>query len=291
MHSAKISLEQYCEICTETDVSPCYHPRFIEFYFAQLKKKPKIIGRFDNQGRLLAAYPVLFGQIFPNSLHKKLLKQKSIMLGEISQPEALFPVVQSVPKISLNCFSPTTSPILSGVVRGLGNYSLKSMAIAKKTKHKNPTRARKSLFKKGAKVYFTDELDKNDFADIYIRLHGQRWGYSSHDLRYVRVQILKLYNHIYGGVLFKDNEPLAAHLCFKCEGRRFFYVDAVNIGVKSVDDKRASYGSIMILSSLRKAEEISHTLGKTLRFSFGYYYGPQDYKNLWAYPEKTFIAF
>jgi len=290
MRSNLISLDQYYDFCLEKDISPNYHPRFIEFYFAQLGKKPKIIGRFDKHSRLITAYPVLFGQIFPNTLHKKLLGNKIRRLGDISQPEALFPVVQSAPKFSLNRFSPTTSPILNGVVKGIGNYSLKSMAIAKKAKHKSVTRARKSLFKEGAKVYFTDELDRNDFADIYTRLHGLRWGYTFDDLVYVRQQILELYDYILGGVLVNDDEPLAAHLCFKCEGRSLFYVDAVNIGVKLVHDSRTSYGSVMILSSLDKAEEISQSLGKILRFSFGYYYGPQDYKNLWTRPEKTFIA-
>jgi len=288
--SSKISLNQYYDFCLNADISPNYHPNFVEFYFSQLRKKPKIIGRFDNQGQLIAAYPVLYCQIFPNSLHKRLLGGKTLKLGDIGQPEALFPVVQSAPKFSLNRFSITTSPLLRGVVRGVGNYSLRSIAIAKKTKHKNATRAQRLLFNEGGKVYFTDELDKSDFVDIYIRLHSQRWGYSPEDLRYVREQIVKLYGNIFGGVLVKDNEPLAVQLCFKSKGKRFYYVDFINIGVKS-HDRKLSYGSIMMLSTLRKAEEISSSLGKTLRFSFGYYYWQQNYKSLWANPEPTFIAF
>lgn len=293
--SSKISLSQYYDFCLNVDISPNFHPSFVEFYFSQLRKKPKIIGRFDNQGQLIAAYPVLYGQIFPNSLHKRLLGKKTVKLGDIGQPEALFPVIRSAPKLSLNCFSPTTSPILRGVVKGIGKYSLKSIAIAKKAKHKSATRAQKRFFKEGGKIYFTDEedLEINDFADIYISLHGQKWCHTDYDLRYIRNQIIQLSQYIFGGILFKGNEPFAAHLCFKNVGKAIYYVDAINIGIKQIEKPKwyESYGSILLLASLRKAEERSHSLGKALRYSYGYFYGPKDYKHLWAQPEKTYIAF
>jgi len=289
--SSEISLNQYFDFCKNTDVSPNYHPSFVEFYFSQLKKKPKIIGRFDTHGRLIAAYPVLLGQIFPNTLHKTILREKHMKLGDIGQPEALFPVAQLIPKFSLHRFSPITSPILSEVIKSFGSYSLKSIAIGKKAKHRSAKKAQNNFFRDGGKIHSTEEIDRNDFADIYIRLHAQRWGYSIDHLRYVREQILKLYKYIDGVILIKNNDPLGALLCFQCEGESIYYVDAINMGVKSMDNKHSSYGSIMLLTSLRKAEETAYSLGKTLRYSYGYYYGEQDYKNLWANPEPTFIAF
>jgi hypothetical protein len=293
MRSTHISLDQYYEICSETNISPNYHPSFVEFYFAQLGKKPKIIGRFNNQGQLIAAYPVLYGQIFPNTLHKRLLGKDSIKLGDIGQPEALFPIAELAPKISLNCFSPTTSPILSGLVRKLPHYSLKNIAIARNLEHRRLSREKRSLkkfLKEGGKIYFTDELERREFADIYIRLHCDRWGYSVEDFRYIREQIIELYKHIFGSILVMDNEPVAVLLCYKVEGKTIYYIDAINMGAKIAENKQLSYGSTMILMCLRKAEDISHSIRKELRFSFGYYYGTKNYKHLWTRPEKTFIG-
>lgn len=293
--SSKISLNQYYDFCLNADISPNFHPDFVEFYFGQLRRKPRIIGRFDNHGQLIAAYPVLYGQIFPNTIHKRLLGKQAIKLGDIGQPEALFPVARFAPKFSLNRLSPTTSPLLRRIVKSRWNYSLKSIAIAKKAKHKSAIRAQKIFLKEGGKIFFTDEggIDINDFADIYIKLHSKKRGYSDYDLRYIRNQIIKLSQHFFGGVLIKDNEPFAAHLCFKCEGKEIYYVDAINIGIKKIEKPKwyESYGSILLLASIRKAEERSQALGKTLRYSYGYYYGPTDYKNQWAQPEKTYIAF
>jgi hypothetical protein len=291
MRSTLISLDKYYEICSQADISPNYHPKFVEFYFAQLRKKPKIISRINKQGQVIAAYPVLYGQIFPNSLHKRLLRQNSRKLGDIGQPEALFPVVHSGEKFSLNCLSPTTSPLISSLVRKLPNYSIKNIAIAKQSKHKRLVRAQKSFFSKGGKVYSTEELDKNDFADVYLSLHAQRWGYATEDLRCLHEQILNLYEQVDGGILVKNKEPVAALLCYKAEGKTIYYVDAINLGVKLGDDRRFSYGSIMLLSNLRRSEEIAHYLNKKLRYSYGYHYGARDYKNLWAYPEKTYGSF
>ena len=238
---------------------------------------------------------MLYGQIFPNSLHKRLLGKDAVKLGDIGQPEALFPVICSAPRFLLNRLSPTTSPLLSGIVKTRWNYSLKSIAIAKKTKHKNATRAQKRFLKEGGKIYFTDEgdIEINDFANIYIRLHSQKWGHTDYDMRHTRNQIIKLSKHVSGGVLIKDDEPFAAHLCFKCEGKKKYYVDAINIGTKKIEKPKwyESYGSILLLASLRKAEDVSRSSGKTLRYSYGYFYGSKDYKHMWAQPEKTYIAF
>ena len=290
----KISLNQYYDFCINNDISPNFHPAFVEFYFGQLKKKPKIIGRFDKHGQLIAAYPVLYGQIFPNSLHKRLLGKDAVRLGDIGQPEALFPVVSSAPRFLLNRLSPVTSPLLSKIVKPRWKYSLKSVAIAKKTKHKSAKRAQNRFLKEGGKIFFTNNRDIgiNDFANIYTRLYSQKWGQTDSDMRHIRNQIIKLSQLVSGVVLVKDDEPLAALLCFKCEGKKIYYVDAVNTGMKKIDKSKRheSYGSILLLSSLRNTEDASLALGKTLRFSFGYFYGANDYKHLWAQPEKTYIA-
>ena len=88
----RISIEEYSEICQRTDISPNYHPNFIDYYFGTLKKKPKIIGKYDVNGQLIAASPVLLRQVFPNALHKRLLGDKYKKMGDIGQPEMLFPV-------------------------------------------------------------------------------------------------------------------------------------------------------------------------------------------------------
>ncbi|BBO72982.1 acetyltransferase [Desulfosarcina widdelii] len=290
VQNKNISLKQYYDFCLNADMSPNFHPNFVEFYYSQLKIKPQIIGRMNKNGQLIAAYPVLYRQIFPNSLHKKILGKKFNILGDIGQPEIFFPVLKNSTKISLNNLSPTTSPLLKNFLKRSINYSIKSIAIAKKTRHKNITREQKKLLQNGGKIYFTDEINKKDFVDIYIRLHCKRWGYMPDELRYVRKQIIKLYKHIHGGILLLKNEPLAAQLCFKNEGKNIFYVDFINLGVKA-HDKKQSYGSIMMLSTLRKSEHVAFYKGKKLRFSFGYYQGKNHYKSLWTNPEPTFIAF
>jgi hypothetical protein len=289
MVSNSISLNEYYDFCRNSDISPNYHPDFIDFYFAKLSRKPKIIGHFDKTGRLIAAYPVLFKLLFPNTLHKIILKKEMAKLGDIGQPEALFPVVVKK-KIILKCFSPVTSPVMREKVRSLGNYSVKRVAIAKKAKHKSLTKAIKLFQAQGGEIFFTDTLHYSDFAEIYTKLINQNRGIPVEDLRNVREQILILYKYCHGCVLFKDKEPKAALLSWKFIGKTILYVQGVNYVYKLSERKKTPFGNIVMLASLRNAEELALTVEKRLRYSFGYYYGPQDYKNRWAKPESTFIG-
>lgn len=290
MTSAKISLNDYSALCLHADISPNYHPSFIEYYFGVLKKKPQLIGKYDKQGQLIAAYPVYLRQVFPNTLHMRLLGDRGKRMGCIGQPEILFPVAPEVSMISLNYLAPTTSPLLNGIIRQVPKYSLKSMAIAQVRRHKKLTHRVKVYFETEGKAYFTDSLDKKDFAETYIRLHCERWGFSIYDFRYVKEQILHLYDNIFGVILCNNGEPVASQLCFTAAGKTIYYVDFINSGVKIEKNNNISYGSILMLLSLRRAEETALKMGKKLRYSFGYYYGDRTYKAIWARPEMTFIG-
>lgn len=290
LSSKYISLEEYARFCQDADLAPNYHPAFVDYYFGALERKPRIVGRFDSQGRLVAAFPVALRQVFPNAAHKRLMGEAFRKLGDIGQPEMLFPTVPAPKAASLTYLSPTTSPLLAGSIRGIGRWSLKRMAIAKARRHKKLTHRRKAFLESGGEVWFSDALDRNEFAAIYARLYCQRWGCPVESLRYVREQICHLYPHVLGTVLLANREPVAAQLCFVVVGKSLVYVDFINSGVRIQKDNTISYGSIMLLCSLRRAEAIAAGLGRRLRYSFGYYLGPESYKAVWTEPEATFVA-
>jgi hypothetical protein len=290
MHRAPISLEEYETFCNRADVSPSYHPKFVQYYFSRLKIRPRLRGVYSG-GTLVAAFPTLFGHVFPTPIHKRLLGERFRKVGEIGQPETLFPVLDGAPRIGLNRVSATTSGLLLDKVRGLKDRSLKAMAIAIERRHKKLTIRQRDFFTAGGKALFTDQLAATDFADIYVRLHGLRWGVPVERLGGVRDQVIALYEHVFGLVLEVDGEPVAAQLCYKAVGPTLSYVDFINSGVKLQDDNKISYGSIMMLTCLRRAEQDAQTLGRRLRFSFGYYYGDQTYKSVWTQPQPTFIGY
>jgi hypothetical protein len=290
MHRSRISLREYEGLCDKADVSPSYHPRFVEYYFSRLRMRPKLRGIYE-RGELVAAFPVLYGQVFPTAVHKRLLGPRFDRIGEIGQPETLFPVIATGSRIGLNRVSATTSNLLLDRVRGLEGRSLKAMAIALERRHKKLTIRQRDFFNSGGKAYFTDELAASDFADTYVRLHGLRWDIPIASLGAVRDQIIALYERVFGVVLESGGEPVAAQLCYKAVGPTLSYVDFINSGVKLQDDNRISHGSIMMLTCLRRAEQDARALGRRLRFSFGYYYGDQTYKSIWTQPEPTFIAY
>jgi hypothetical protein len=290
MRRSRISLAEYEGICARTDVGPNYHPRFTDYYFSRLGMRPKLIGVYDDDG-LAAAFPSLYGQVFPTPVHKRMLGERFHRIGEMGQPEGLFPVLPGRRNISLNRISPTTSNLLRDSVRGLKGRQLKAMAIAIERRHKKLTKRQQEFFGSGGKVYFTDELDSKSFAEVYLRLHSLRWGYPIESLTGVRDQILALYDHVFGVVLEVGDEPVAAQLCYKAAGATRLCVDFVNSGVKLQDDNKISHGSIMMLTCLRRAEQDARAQGRQLRFSFGYYYGDQTYKAVWTQPEPTFIGY
>lgn len=291
MSTRRISLEDYADLCAQTDYNPVFDPAFVEYYFGRLGETPRIQGKFDRLDRLVAGFPVLFLQVFPSPLHKRLLRSRAACLGNIGQPEGLFPVLPSARDVALNAISPTTSPLLRGRVRGLENRSLRRIAIAKDRRHKKVTHRRKVFLEGGGREHFTDEIPGREFAEIYARLHAERWRTPLEEQRFARQQIEALYERVYGVVLFQGDEPVAAQLCHRAVGSSLFYVDFVNAGVKLTDDHDISYGSIMMLATLRRAESDARALGKSLRFSFGYFYGSGGYKAVWADPETTFVGF
>ena len=291
MRSGILSIDEYAGLCARTDLSPGFDPVFVEFYFGRIGEKPRIVGKFTRSGELVAAFPVLLRQVFPNSLHKRLLGRKAVRLGDIGQPESLFPVLPSATQVPLRHLSPTTSPILAGRIRGFNGASLRRVAIAKDRRHKKVTHRQKVFFESGGEAFFTNSMGPREFADIYIRLHSERWGYCADDLRFVRDQILGLYDGVFGVVLTHHGEPVAAQLCHIVVGASLLYVDFVNSGVKLTEDHDVSYGSIMMLTTLRRAEEKARSLGKSLRFSFGYFYGAGGYKSVWSDPEATYVGF
>ncbi len=290
MPTKRLSLDDYSTICQGADVSPNYQPAFVEYYFCRLGAKPTIVGRYDREGRLIAAFPSYLMQVFPNSAQKPLLRDffRSV---EIGQPEALFPVFGDQFPVGLHRLSPTTSALLGGKVRSVAGRSLKAVAIARTRRHKKLTLRQRAFFEQGGRAVFTSEIDRRDFADTYVRLHSLRWGYPPEQLSGVREQIVALYPHVFGLILELNGEPVAVQLCYKSVGQDLFYVDFVNAGVRLEKDNTVSYGSVMMLTCLRRAEAEAAACSKRLRFSFGYYYGDHTYKAVWAQPEATFVGF
>src|SRR5262249_2300523 len=106
----------------------------------------------------------------------------------------------------------------------------------------------------------------------------------------VREQILALHPYLHGVLLTIRGTPVAAQLCWRHVGPGLYYVDFINSGVERTDDNTISHGSVMMLLSLRRAEEQARALGCQLRFSFGYLLGDSAYKAVWADPEPTFVG-
>jgi hypothetical protein len=286
--NGKISIKEYDQFCVGADLSPNYHPAFVEYYFTRLGKKPHIVGVFDKKDNLVAAFPSLLRQVFPNSLHARLLGDKFSKTCFIGQPESLFPIIPSAPMMRLKHLSPTTSPLLYGRIKSVGRYSLKSISIAKAGKHKRETRHQRTFFENGGTVIFTDTLESSIFSEIFLQLFCKRWNYYTKDFTFVRDQIISLYDHIFGIVLFMRDEPVAAQLCYKTTGGTMHYVDFINSGVKVEQNTR--YGNIMMLTLLRRLEGDAAKIGKALRCSLGYYYGDHTYKAIWADPVSTYIS-
>jgi len=291
MHRTHISLDQYSDFSANTDISPNYHPDFLDYYFAQLGIRPHIIGCFDDAAGLVAAYPTVLHSVFPNPLHKRVLPSKMHRLGDIGQPEILFPIMWTREKVRLNSFAPTTSPLLEGIVRTVRTLCFRKIAIAGPLSPQRIAKTDKSMILEHGRVFFTDDMKADEFADIYIRLHCERWARPPEDFVYVRQQILTLHKHLLGAVLFFHNDPVAAILTFAVLGKNTLYVDFINSGVKIRKTSRASAGSIILLKCLSRAQQMADAYGKSLRFSLGYQYGDDSYKRLWGSSQNTLVAF
>lgn len=277
--------------CETTDISPNYHPDFLLYYADRLGFQPKLIGYFNKNTGLFAAYATLYQSIFPNPLHNRLMPNRMRVLGAIGQPEILFPMSANAPKINLNCLSPVTSPLLHNRVRSFRDISLRKISIAKTPSRKRILNAEKSLNIENGTLLSAAELDPKEFAKIYTQLHAERWGTPLEDLAHVNQQIISLYNHVVGGILLFGGEPVAALLAFGVSCKNIVYVDFVNSGVKLRKTPRASPGNILLLNCITRAENLAKSQGKKLRFSLGYVYGSGSYKEQWGISEKTFVAF
>jgi hypothetical protein len=252
--------------------------------------KPRFVGLRDRHGSLVGAFPSLYRMVFPTVLHKRLLGKRAAKLGDFGQPESLFPVLPEAGTLALNHLSPMTSSLLAGRVRTLTKKSLRRVAIAKDRKHKKLSARARAFTQEGGQAHFVEDVPRQEFADAYLDLHCKRWGKALSDVVDVREQILALYPHLHGVLLTMKGVPVAAQLCCRHAGTKLYYVDFINSGVQRTEDNTISYGSVMMLLSLRRAEEQAKARGVPLRFSFGFSYSDGDYKSVWADPEPTFIG-
>jgi hypothetical protein len=289
VRSVDMPFQQYAEFCQDKDFGPMFHPEILEYFLTVMKLKPRIIGKVSKNGELISAFPVLFKTIFPSVIHKRILSPR--MRFGIGQPEAFFPITNTKNKIRLGYISFLTNYNLQSKIRVLGKRSIRNMAIAKARKHKKLTRRKNIFLQQGGEVHFAETIDPADFADIYTKLYCSRWDISIDNMGYIKDQIKKTYKHIYGLVLIKDSEPVACQFCYRYIGNSIYFIDYINSGVKITRDNDLSYGSIMLLLSLRRAEDEALSFGKTLRYSFGYHYGKNTYKDIWTDPEPTFTGY
>jgi hypothetical protein len=285
-----LSLEQYSDLCARSPISAAFAPEVVQYYFSRIGARPRFIGLYDRSGSLVGAFPSLYRLVFPSAMHKRLLGKRAAKLGDFGQPEALFPVLPEARGLALNHLSPITSALLQGRVRQLAKKSLRRMAIAKERKHKKLSARARAFAQEGGATHFIDDLSPTEFADTYLDLFCRRWNYPVSDYQDVRAQIVALHPHLHGTLLTMKGEPVAAQLCCRHVNAHLYYVDFINAGVQKTDDNAISYGSIMMLLSLRHAENQAKTRGVPLRFSFGFTYSDSDYKAVWADPEPTFVA-
>ena len=285
-----ITLEEYAELCARCTVSAAYAPEFVQFYFSRLGLRPQLVGVLDRYGTLVAAFPSLYRMVFPTHFHRKLLGKSAARLGDFGQPESLFPILPEAGRVTLGHLSPTTSVLLAGRINAVGQRSLRLVAIATDRRHKKLSARARAFAAEGGQAHFTDEISPAEFAEAYVDLHCRRWGYPRSHLLPVREQIVALYPHVHGVLLTMRGRPVAVQLCWRHVGPKLYYVDFINAGVERTDDNTISYGSVMMLLSLRRTQEQAKARGCVLRFSFGYLSSDNAYKAVWTDPEPTFIG-
>jgi len=281
----KLTLTAYADLCARCDVSVSAAPEFVAYHFSTLGLAPELVP-LRRDGCLVGSFPSLYRSVFPTNVHKRFLGKSFLKLGDIGQTESLFPLLPVDRPVSLYHFSPTTSPLLTGRVRDWRHKTLISIGIAKAKVDKRTIALTEKFVSGTGNIHASSEMSAREYADIYINLHGKRWGYQPGDLADVRRKIIALYPHVYGTVLVNHGEPVAAELCFRHVGHSMFYVDFVNAGVKH--EQGSYYGNIMMYSCLRRAQLEAQSLTKTLRHTFGYPYEP--YKKIWAEFPPTFVG-
>jgi len=281
----KLTLTAYADLCAQSDVSVSAAPEFVAWHFSALGIAPKLVPLRRN-GSIVGAFPSLYRTVFPTNVHKRFLGKSFPKLGDIGQTETLFPLLPIDRPVGLNHFSPATSPLLAGRVRAWRKKSLISIGIAKKKVDKRTIALTEKFAAGTGKIFASTEMSPAEFADIYLDLHGKRWGYPPGEMVEIRKKIIALYPHVHGTVLTNRDEPVAAQLCFRHVGRSIFYVDFVNTGVKH--EEGAYYGNILMYSGLRRAQLEAESSNKTLRFTFGYPY--EAYKKIWAEFQPTFVG-
>jgi hypothetical protein len=285
-----LTIEQYSDLCARSPIGAAFAPEVVLYYFSRIGVRPRLVGLHDRSGALVGAFPSLYRMVFPSAMHKRLLGKRAMKLGDFGQPEALFPVLPEARGLALNHLSPVTSPLLAGRIRSVTQRSLRRMAIAKERKHKKLSARARAFAQEGGTAHFIEDVPAREFADIYLDLFCRRWNYPVSDYIDVREQIVALHAHLHGTLLMMKGEPVAAQLCCRHANAQLHYVDFINAGVQKTDDNAISFGSIMMLLSLRRAEEQAKARGVPLRFSFGFTYTDSDYKAVWADPEPTFIG-
>ena len=250
--------------------------------------RPQIYGKVLNNGTLAAAFPALFRIVFPSTLHKKIFGFYFNRLGDIGQPEGLFPVADVVLKINLSFLSPFTSPVIAPRLRSLNSKSLRTVGISKHSRHRNPKRLRNAFFREKGKIIFTSEIDRYDYSNLMMKIYSDERSLDRRKASYIKNQIQHLYDITLGCILMKDDEPVAGVFTLACESSKLYCVEGILLANQK---EKISYGGIALLSVKEKALEIAQKAKKELRYSYGFIYNPNDYKKLWTEPEKTTIAY
>jgi CelD/BcsL family acetyltransferase involved in cellulose biosynthesis len=124
-------------------------------------------------------------------------------------------------------------------------------------------------------------------ASLYISLYRKRWQCCPLGGENLADALRALSGLLCGFVLSVGERPIAVQLLFKVETPHWVLVDFVNQGV---DPAFFSYspGSVLLYLNLLQLEDDAISVGKELRFSFGY--NDALYKTQWGYPINAYYT-
>lgn len=289
----EIDFEKYNFLFSKYGGSFSCHPRVLQI-ISKLSNIKILYHGIMIENELVGGFPVYNNWICSS---EEMLKSCDLLKYiDIGQSDLILPI-NSISKINLEF----KASWLSSNNTTIDNMLLDSrftVAIAKGINHgkirmsKKKQQQRRGDIKKiielGAMFVPINSLTPNEFIKHYVTLFHKRWNKDPHPMpaEYFATTIVELWNMLAGDILIINGEPIAMHILYAVNNPRSLDYNFVQMAVDP-QYKDFSVGSALIYNNILTAEELAHTLGKTLRFCFG---KSSPYKTKWCYESPVYIT-
>jgi len=285
---APISAECYQETFNRYGGSLAVHPNVVHLVEGLGRRPARYMG-VEKDGTIVAAVPLWGEHILATRPALDHYGQGSMF--DIGNHEIVLPM--SYNAISVPFTANNLSPLHEGVIANLVPQG--QMILAKGFRTGAIRRSPKSQFNlrylwrrlqdAGAQCHPVNAMTADALASLYISLFRKRWQCSPLGTENLPDALRALNGLLCGFVLSFGEGPIAVQLLFKVETPHWVLVDFVNQGV---DPAFFSYspGSVLLYLNLLQLEDEAISVGKELRFSFGYNDAP--YKEQWGYPMSCY---